>query len=365
MDRTLRPKKAGRKHKKVLKLLKVFWNEEEIKILKHFDPADKWMTLKQLEERTGIPRKELKSILARSVDIRTIDKEGAKYCLKPIIPGIFEGYFIERKDTEENHIEAAKLYRDILKEVMPQNHYESEFKLFSPLLPIEAEEKLIEINEEYDVETQALPYELVKELIDKNDVFGVIPCQCRLIGELSGEPCEQAPSEMGCFVAGMAAKMIIAQGVPGARLLNKQEAIDFIKDTEKAGLVHNAVYDKGVTSSFFICNCCSCHCGQLFPGKQLHFKGTYSSNYAPKFDMDLCVKCETCIRKCPNDAIYHKWPLKQDSSDEEIVLRVENCLGCGICAANCPKNAIKLVKVRDNIPPDQFKIGNKTFFELV
>ncbi|GAG17817.1 unnamed protein product, partial [marine sediment metagenome] len=129
------------KHKKVLKLLKVFWNEEEIKILKHFDPADKWMTLKQLEERTGIPKKELKSILARSVDIRTIDKEGAKYCLKPIIPGIFEGYFIERKDTEENHTEAAKLYRDILKEVMPQNHYESEFKLFSPLLPIEAEEK--------------------------------------------------------------------------------------------------------------------------------------------------------------------------------------------------------------------------------
>ncbi|NVM55419.1 MAG: 4Fe-4S binding protein [Candidatus Helarchaeota archaeon] len=29
-------------------------------------------------------------------------------------------------------------------------------------------------------------------------------------------------------------------------------------------------------------------------------------------------------------------------------IRNEICLGCGVCASNCPKEAISLVKVRDD-----------------
>lgn len=36
-----------------------------------------------------------------------------------------------------------------------------------------------------------------------------------------------------------------------------------------------------------------------------------------------------------------------------------------VCATNCPNNAIKPVKVRDNIPTEKHKIGTKTFLELV
>ncbi|MFX1451332.1 MAG: hypothetical protein ACFFCM_10845, partial [Promethearchaeota archaeon] len=46
------------KHKIITKLLKVFWNEEEIKILSHFESADQWNPLKVLEEKTGIPKKK-------------------------------------------------------------------------------------------------------------------------------------------------------------------------------------------------------------------------------------------------------------------------------------------------------------------
>lgn len=352
------------KHKKIIKLMKIFWNEEEIKILSHFDSADKSITLKQLEKRSGVPKNELKKILSRSVDIGTIGKVGGKYCLDPIIPGIFEKYFQRRRDTKENQIEAAKLYRDIMKEVMPQTHFESDFNLFRPLLPIEADEKLIEINESYDIQSQTLSYETVKNLIERHEKFAVIPCQCRLIGEMSGEPCEVAPAEMGCFIGGVGTDMM-KEYVPGTRLMNKEEAIKFLKETEKAGLVHNAVWDKGNESSIFICNCCSCHCGALFPAKKFHVRGVHPSNYQPKFDMELCVKCETCIKKCPKEAIFHKWPLKSDSSDEQIILRKELCIGCGICAANCPKDAIKMIKVRDDIPPEQNKMGNKTFSELL
>ncbi|MFX0083708.1 MAG: 4Fe-4S binding protein [Candidatus Hodarchaeota archaeon] len=353
------------KHRKITKLMKVFWNEEEIKLLSHFDSADSWTSLRQLEERSGIPKDEIKQKLKRSLRIGTISKRGSKYCLEPIIPGIFEKYFQRSLDTEENLNKAAQLYRDIMKQVMPQNTRDNDWSLFRPLLPLEANEKLIEINKDYDVQSQTLPYETVMNLIDKHDQFGVITCQCRLIGELSGEPCEVAPAEMGCFIAGPAAQMMVDNGVRGARVLNKEEAIEFLKETEKKGLVHNAIFDTGFESSNFFCNCCGCHCGALFPANIFHERGTIQSNYSPKFNNDLCTKCETCMRKCPHGAIYHRFQNEYNLHDEQMVVKEELCIGCGICAANCPNDALKMIKIRDNIPPEKQLIGNKTFTEML
>lgn len=353
------------KHRKIKKLMKIFWNEEEIKLLSHFESADKWNSLKQLSERSGLPKDEIKKLLKRSIEIGTISKKGLKYCVDTIIPGIFEKYYQRSKDTAENLSKAAILYREIMKEIMPQWNSEKNWRLFRPLLPLEAQEKLLEINQEFDVQAQTLPYESVKNLIDQHDQFAVITCQCRLIGELSGEPCEVAPAELGCFIAGPAGQMMVDEGIRGAKLLNKEEAIEFLKETEKRGLVHNAIFDKGYESSVFFCNCCGCHCGALFPAKIFHEKGAYPSNYTPKFNNELCTKCETCMRKCPNEAIYHRFAVEPDSSDEQMVLKEEMCIGCGICAANCPNDAIKMVKVRDNIPPEKNLIGNKTFTELL
>ncbi|MFX1477339.1 MAG: 4Fe-4S binding protein [Promethearchaeota archaeon] len=353
------------KHRKIIKLMKVFWNEEEIKLLSHFDNADKHMSLKQLSERSGMPKDEIKQLLRRSLRNGTVTKMGTKYCLEPIIPGIYEKYFQRSRDTEENLNKAAQLYRDIMKQIMPQQVRDSDWSLFRPLLPVETDEKLIEINKDYDIESQTLPYETVMNLINRHDQFAVITCQCRLIGELSGEPCEVAPAEMGCFVAGPAGKLMVDNGVRGARLLTKEEAIEFLKETEKHGLVHNAINDKGFESSNFICNCCSCHCGLfLFPAKLFNELGVIQSNYAPRFNNDLCNKCETCMRKCPKEAIYHQFQNEHASTDERMILKEEMCIGCGICAANCPNDAIKMVKVRDNIPPEKNMIGSKTFTEM-
>ncbi len=351
------------KHKTIIKLMKVFWNGEEIKILSHFEKVGNWISPKELEEKTGIPKNEIKQILARSVRIGTLAKKSARYSLIPLLPGIFEKYYIIRKDTEENQKEAAKLYRDIMKKIAPAEAYESKDKVFRPLLPYEAKEKLIEINESLDVKSQALPYELVKQLIDDNEDFAVIPCQCRLIGELTGEPCECAPAAMGCFLVGMAAQMV-PNMCDDARILTKEEAIQFLKDTEKAGLVHNTVFGSS-ESGIFVCNCCSCHCGALYPARLIHVKGVHISNYAPKINMELCVKCETCMRKCPSEAIYHKWPIEPDSSDEQMVIKEELCIGCGVCAANCPKDAIKMVKVRDVVPKKAPKLRDVSFAELI
>ncbi len=352
------------KHKKIIQLMKIFWDEEEIKILSHFDKVGKFITTKQLSEKTGMSKDEIKKKLARSVKNGTLAHKGSRWSLLPLLPGIFEKYFIVRKDTEENQKKAAKLYRDIMKEISLQGAVESDERhVFRPLLPYEAKEKLIQINESLDYESQALPYELVKDMIDKNEHFAVIPCQCRLIGELTGEPCECAPAEMGCFLVGLAAQFA-PQMCEDARVMTKEEAIQFLKDTEKAGLVHNTASGSS-EDSMFICNCCSCHCGALYPARLMHVKGSSQSNYKPIINMELCVKCETCMRKCPSEAIYHKWPKESDSSDEEMVIRENLCIGCGICAANCPKDAIKMLKVRENVPKKTPKIGDISFGELL
>ncbi|MHA2280880.1 MAG: 4Fe-4S binding protein [Promethearchaeota archaeon] len=336
------------KHKKVYKLMKIFWDEDEIKILSQFNNVGLKISRKELAEKTGISEEEIEELLRRSARNGTILRTGSDYRLLPLVPGIFEMYFIRRKDSQENLHKVAEIYRYIFKNRTPDlEEVDNIRRGFRPLLPYDFEEKLIKVDESLDVESQVLPFEVVKDMIDKNESFAVVPCQCRLIGEYTGESCELAPAEMGCFLTGEAAERQIAYG---ARRLTKEEAIEFIRETEKAGLVHNTIADTSKDTSKWICNCCSCHCGSLLPAKLYHYKGVNQTNFAPEFDMELCTKCEICIEKCPNEAVYHIWPNKSDSSDERMKVREEICIGCGTCAVNCPNNSIKMVKERDEYP---------------
>ncbi|MHA1730263.1 MAG: ATP-binding protein [Promethearchaeota archaeon] len=351
------------KNKKIFDLMKVFWNIEEIKILSHFPDATKSISVEELAEKTGLSDNKLIEILDRLDNIGTINKTGNEYGLITLLPGIFEKYFIHKADSEENLKKAAELFGFIKNNLLPHMLLETGFKLFRPLLPYDSEEKLIEIDETLDVEQEVLSYELVKQMIDNNDTFAVLDCQCRLIAELNGNPCKIAPKELGCFLVGISAKIFLGKGL--ARELSKEEAIEFIKKTEKAGLIHNCISDKSRESSAFICNCCSCCCGVLSPAKKMGILGVDRSNFLPRFDMEICKKCELCLQKCPNEAIYHKWPDQSDNSDEKMIVREDKCMGCGVCAANCPNDAIKMVKVRNEIPKKKLLIGNKSFSQLI
>ena len=56
-----------------------------------------------------------------------------------------------------------------------------------------------------------------------------------------------------------------------------------------------------------------------------------------------CIKCKTCLRNCPNDAIY-----------SSIMVDEKKCIGCGVCAKKCPTGAIvmheKDVNVKEVLP---------------
>ena len=52
-----------------------------------------------------------------------------------------------------------------------------------------------------------------------------------------------------------------------------------------------------------------------------------------QIDYNKCIKCGSCYKLCPNDAI-----------SEYIKVRESRCIGCVTCAKNCPKNAIRMVE---------------------
>lgn len=343
------------KHKKVTEFLKLIWNEEEAELLSHFEGIRKFLTPKKLAQKAGMDKEKVKEILNRLAEKGTILKIGNEFGLLPLVPGIFELYYVTHKDTEENLKKGAVIFRDIIDKVLPSMLLGANTPIFRPKLPYDAKEKIIKIDETIETGSQILPFELVEEMINRNDYYAALPCQCRMLGDYTGDPCKIAPKDVGCFVAGILAKQLVEMGI--GRELSKEEAIDYLKRAEKAGLVHNGGNISGPQTHLLICNCCSCHCGGLYPTAKYGVPAVKQSNFAPKIDYDICVKCETCLKKCPMTAIFHRFPIETDLSDEKILIKYDICIGCGLCAANCPKSAIKMEKVRDDPTLDLKKLG--------
>ncbi len=56
----------------------------------------------------------------------------------------------------------------------------------------------------------------------------------------------------------------------------------------------------------------------------------------PVPNLDLCVYCTLCAKKCPQEAIA------VDRASKSWQLTEEKCVGCGLCASNCPKKCIEM-----------------------
>ncbi len=342
------------KHEKVIEFLKVIWTEEDVELLNHFDGVGKFLSAEKIAARSGLEVPDVKKILDRIEGIGTIVQFGGQYGLIPFVPGVFELYYLTRKDSEENQKKAAKIFDEFLRDPAQGLVTKGGPSIFRPKLPYEAKEKIIKINESVEPETQALPFELVEDLINKNDYFAAFPCQCRIVGDYTDNSCKVAPSDVGCFAAGMAAKMAVTKGL--GRELSKDEAIAYLKKAEEAGLVHNGGNISGPMSSMFICNCCSCHCGALMPVAKFGTSVVEKTNFEPVIDDELCSQCEICTEKCPVEALS----LVEDTV-ERIEYNTAKCIGCGICAINCPENAIMMSKVRDSLPPEGMPPGLEIF----
>jgi len=193
--------------------------------------------------------------------------------------------------------------------------------------------RVIPVDVSLSPESAVLPYEECLKLIENSSALAVVKCPCRL----SQQNCD-APLET-CIQLNRGAEYVLERG--HGREITRDEAVDILRISEAAGLVHmteNRDYGNA------ICNCCSCCCEMFRLVQGSGKKWILSpSRYVAEVTDCLCTACEMCVEVCPVEAL---------SVDDIARVDGELCIGCGLCATKCPEGAITLREVRgvDHIP---------------
>jgi Fe-S-cluster-containing hydrogenase component 2 len=177
---------------------------------------------------------------------------------------------------------------------------------------------------------EVLPYEQAEELVRAQDRIVVAPCICRRERKVVGEGCDR-PEET-CLSFGRGADYYQRNGL--GRPIDLQEALEILRQAEKAGLV---LQPGNAQKAMFICCCCGCCCGVLRNLKRHPRPATVvSSPFVAAADAGTCKGCGLCLNRCQMDAL--------SLADGRVVLDADRCIGCGLCVTTCPAGSLTLVR---------------------
>jgi Pyruvate/2-oxoacid:ferredoxin oxidoreductase delta subunit/DNA-binding Lrp family transcriptional regulator len=322
-----------------MKVLKIMFKPEEVELVNSsFDgPFLEPKTAEQIAEKIRRNKEEVKVALEKAAKKGLIFEFEGKtdhrlyYTMMPFVPGVFE-WFMEGEPTDEKR-EVRELFNKMYK-YWGMELGASDYP-FIRVIPVE---------EKLDVKKEVLTFEKVSEFIKDARSIAVINCVCRSTFDNCDRPLEV------CMNFDSTADYLVKHR--GARYVNYEEAMEILKKSEEAGLVH--ITNNLQKKPTFICNCCPCCCGFLRGLTQLNNPRTLTkSNFLPQIDNDACTKCESCIKVCPMGAIYHHYPHNSDSSDNMVKITEERCIGCGLCSGKCPKEAITMVRIKEEIPVER------------
>jgi Pyruvate/2-oxoacid:ferredoxin oxidoreductase delta subunit len=324
----------------LIKLLKILINEEQAEFVSSVFKKPS-LNLDQIKENTNLDEKEIKRLLEELMDTGIIigaesQRRGIMvYRLMSFFPGIFEFQFL-RGGIGDREKKLAKLFDTLFSEMSEgtQRNYENivnQFKNFPAIdriVPVEQE------IEEIPVDT-ILSSEKVSKIVDKFNDIALVHCYCRHEKDLLGESCRVTDERKNCLLFGKSAQFAIQYNF-GERI-SKEEVREILSKAEDEGLIHKAfhVHSDVEREEEAICNCCKCCCG-IF---NLYYKGIMPyhcyTSYIAEVNEEECTACETCVERCPMEAI-------QISSKDFASVLSEKCIGCGVCAHACPQNSIDL-----------------------
>ena len=255
-------------------------------------------------------------------------------------PGLME-YCLLRGETDEKAVKLAKLWHRFYEEMVEgtQKNIDMIVKMFEKAPAID---RIVPVEQEVEFGSEIItPYEQASQYIENYDDIAVAHCYCRHEKELIGDPCSLEAPKYNCFFFDKSAKHIIDHNF-GERI-SKEDAKKKFKEAEDYGLVHKVfhVHANPEGKIEAICNCCKCCCGPF----QLYHMGAIPLNtltsYIAKVNDDECIGCETCVEKCPVDAI--------DIEDAIAQVNDKICIGCGVCAHACPQDPKALYMERTGL----------------
>jgi Fe-S-cluster-containing hydrogenase component 2 len=293
-----------------------------------FAPA----SVDEILSRVAIPRDDLEQALERLAQKGFLyvgpTPDGEKgYALLHVGFGFPQTFFWKGEDTPHARKMAALVAKYFNRQVT-QEAYGSETKQY----------RYIPVGKAIKADLQAVfPVQLMEQVIAKAKRIAVAHCPCRVSYSLVGRGCEH-PTEV-CMKFDELADFVIDRGL--ARELSREEALDIIRLTEEAGLVH--FVDNAEGEIKHNCNCCGCACWNVgnIRRRKIPRDAIMATYFMRETDAEECTGCGECATICPVDAV--------EMSDGVPTIDREWCIGCGVCATVCPSDAVILNAREDKV----------------
>ena len=177
-----------------------------------------------------------------------------------------------------------------------------------------------------EAEQHVLVLEEAQRILHVADSVALGPCTCRQTEKRCDAPVDAClslntdPSEL----------------MEGFRPVTVDEALDALRRSHEAGLVHLAYHkDNGGIKEF--CSCCACCCWFLTRMKASgNTRELHASGFVARREDARCVGCGRCVQRCPFDA----WTAVENGGAPAF--DPSACYGCGVCVSACPTGALSL-----------------------
>lgn len=308
-------------HPAIFAILKELFTPDEARLasrmsLKALDAPD-------IAERGEMLLEQAVSLLESMADkgiIYCIKTKGlVRYALMPPMPGFFEFSLVKGSDTPRNR-RLGKLWDEYFTGALGDAMHATKIPM----------SRVVPVNKKVSYGMEIFPYEEAVEIVKGARKIALGQCQCRF----SVRKCN-APLDV-CILLDSWADFLTDRNL--ASPIGVEEAIDALKRSEEAGLVHTTPNTK--TPVPYICNCCSCCCFMLRGVTELGHKSLASSRFMAAVDEDTCTGCETCASICSFMAI-------EIDDENTAAVSLESCVGCGLCTSACPEEAISMIQ-REN-----------------
>ena len=327
-----------------LKVLREIYTEEEAQLGSEYPMGSH--DLPEAAKLLNRDQKKLGVMLEKMADQGTMftvkDKGVTRYSLTPFVPGVVEFQLMRAQDTPRDRRMAASFEElmegemaDLLRQLLAAD--KDALKNLIPVAPA----RTITIEKGLPSTSNVYPFEKASELISGETSFSAAKCYCRHHAHLVNRDCQvKGIPEYSCLMFGKIADYIVDRGF--GKRVTKEESLAIAKACAEAGLVHNV--NNFINGTVFMCNCCGCCCGFLRPLKQFKTDAMLApSNFLVKVDAKECTGCETCVDRCPVDAMSMK--------DDVVAVDPAACIGCGNCTSVCPTECLTMVRRAENKPP--------------
>lgn len=310
-----------------LEILKILFPPGEVEIALCLD--FRLSKAGEIAKKAGVPVDEAIAKLEAMADrgavlAKKVDGEPA-YAHLPNYPGLFE-YPIMKGGDGQTQRRLAELWHAYYMKAMA-TELASASPPWNRVIPPEEV-----LPEEYEI----LPFEVASKMMAGAGTIALARCPCRIASGNCDRPLDVCLSFDG------AARFLSERGM--ARIISLEEALEVLKRSEEAGLVHTS--SNNSERLVFLCNCCSCCCHFLRLITEHNYpEGLARSSYQVRLNPAECSGCGVCAgERCPVKALTMEGDVAR--------LEVEKCIGCGLCVSTCPTGAVNLEKRPDyKLPP--------------